>query len=130
MTSSTPPSHQASKHQAELNHNADTVVVLVTVPRRELALSLSHALVASQLCACVNVVPSIVSIYQWHGQVQQDEELLLICKTLSSCVDAVVARVKAEGFAEVPETIALPIIGGAAAYLSWLRDSVVVPAAS
>jgi periplasmic divalent cation tolerance protein len=59
-----------------------------------------------------------------RGKVEEDEELLLLCKTRSACVAAVVSRVKAEGFAELPETIALPIVGGSATYLTWIRETV------
>lgn len=42
---------------------------------------LGGQLVESRLAACVNIIPGVTSIYSWKGEVQKDQELLLIIKT-------------------------------------------------
>lgn len=38
-------------------------------------------LVNAKLAACVNIIPSVQSIYFWEGKVEEGNELLLMVKT-------------------------------------------------
>jgi periplasmic divalent cation tolerance protein len=102
----------------------DVRVVLVTAPDAEVAKTLARALVDERLCACVNLVPAITSVYRWEGEVQEDNEALLIIKTTDASVDALRARVEALHPYDVPEVIALDVTAGAEAYLGWVRKEV------
>jgi periplasmic divalent cation tolerance protein len=55
--------------------------VHTTVGSREDALNIANALVKSKLAACVQI-ETIESVYQWEGQVQQELEWRLTCKTV------------------------------------------------
>jgi periplasmic divalent cation tolerance protein len=96
-------------------------VVLVTVPNREVGLSIAEALVAERLAACANLVPGVFSIYRWQGQVEREAEELLVLKTRSSLVEALGARVRALHPYTVPEIVALPVAAGSEPYLQWLQ---------
>ncbi len=98
------------------------VVVLVTAPSREEGARLARALVEERLAACVNLVPSISSTYWWEGKIEETTETLLVAKTRQEHLDRLVARVRAMHTYTVPEVIALPIIGGNAAYLRWMAE--------
>ncbi len=98
------------------------VVVLVTTPSREEGARLARALVEERLAACVNVVPSIASTYWWEGKIEETTETLLVAKTRQEHLDRLVARVRAMHTYTVPEVIALPIVGGNAAYLRWMAE--------
>ncbi|MFH2006980.1 MAG: divalent-cation tolerance protein CutA [bacterium] len=99
---------------------SEQFVVFVTAPKGELAAQIAHALVGEKLAACVNILPSVRSIYTWDDAVQDDEEQLLIIKTTAERYPALEARVRALHSYEVAEIIALPIVRGSADYLSWL----------
>jgi periplasmic divalent cation tolerance protein len=103
---------------------SDALVVLMMAGSQEEAQKIAAALVREMLAACVNVVPGVSSVYWWEGQVQQDEEWLLIAKTRRDVLDDLVRRVQALHSYDVPEIIALPLVGGSQAYLKWI-DSVV-----
>jgi len=94
----------------------------VTCGSMEEAERIGRALVERREAACVNIVPRIVSIYRWEGEVQHDEEVLLLVKTRRSLVDAVVRTVRELHSYEVPCVTALPVIGGHADYLAWVAD--------
>ncbi|KAG5683660.1 hypothetical protein PVAND_012927 [Polypedilum vanderplanki] len=59
----------------------------VTVPDLDVAKKLSHGIVSNKLAACVNIIPSITSVYEWEGKINEDSELLLMIKTKSDKVN-------------------------------------------
>jgi periplasmic divalent cation tolerance protein len=96
-------------------------VVLITAPDAETGAKIARALVDERLAACVNVLASVRSIYRWEGAVQEAAEVLLIAKTRADREDALARRVRALHPYELPEILALPAVGGSAAYLDWVR---------
>lgn len=94
-------------------------VVLVTVALREEAVAIAQSLVTQNLAACVNLFP-IHSIYTWDGAVQQDDEWQLVIKTNLEHWSKLAQTVQDLHSYDVPELIALPIIEGTPAYLSWM----------
>jgi len=98
------------------------IVVYITVPSQEVGLQIANMLVENNLAACVNILPGVMSIYQWQGQLQQDDELLLIAKTRSGSFDQLASAVKKAHPYDVPEIIALPIVAGSNEYLTWIDE--------
>ncbi|QEQ02365.1 divalent-cation tolerance protein CutA [Thermosynechococcus sp. CL-1] len=96
-------------------------VVMVTTATEAEALSLADQLVAEHLAACVQILP-IQSIYRWQGTVHRDPEWQLLIKTRITLFEQVRDRLLALHSYEVPEIIALPIIAGSPAYLSWVKE--------
>lgn len=94
-------------------------VVLVTAGSEEEALAIADDLVQAQVAACVNVSP-IQSVYIWQGQVQREPEWQLVIKTDLAQFESLSDRIVAQHSYEVPEIVALPIVQGTDAYLSWL----------
>jgi periplasmic divalent cation tolerance protein len=101
----------------------DFAVVLVTVPNEEFAVRLAHDLVAEKLAACVNVLPSVRSVYAWEGEICNEGELLCLVKTRRALFSVLRDRVRELHPYEVPEIIALPLVAGSEPYLAWLRDN-------
>ncbi len=100
----------------------DLRVVFVTVSSEEEGMKIARALVAKKLAACVNLVPGVRSVFRWKGEVKDEKELLLVVKTREPKLAHLVQAVKELHSYTVPETIALPILGGSEAYLAWLRE--------
>ena len=100
------------------------VVVLSAVGAPPDAERIARALVEERLAACVNVVPGVVSIYRWKGNVEQEPELMLVIKTLAERVDALKARLLELHPYELPEVVVIPIVGGHQPYLDWLAEQV------
>jgi len=103
--------------------NYSNIVVFITVPSRESGEKISHALVKDKLAACVNIIPGIFSIYQWNGNIESDNELLLISKSRTALFDKIVTTVRKHHPYDVPEVIALPIIAGSDDYMAWIDES-------
>lgn len=100
----------------------DAIVVLVTASSEEEATALSKILVEERLVACVNILPRLKSIFQWEGKVSEEEECLMILKTVKHLFRAIEKAIITQHSYDVPEIIALPIIDGSNSYLSWVHD--------
>lgn len=96
--------------------------VITTTDSAESAEQLGHGIVAARLGACVQIVGPIRSIYRWEGRVQNDEEWQCWVKTSADRLDALTDHIKKNHRYDVAEVVALPIIGGSSAYLSWVSD--------
>ncbi len=103
---------------------AEEIVVFVTTGSESEAKTISYKLVQDGLVACVNIIPTVQSIFQWEGRVTEEQECLLILKTTVNAFRAVEAAVKAHHSYSVPEIIALPIQMGSSEYLSWIRRQI------
>lgn len=100
------------------------LVCLVTTASLEEAHRIARVLVDERLAACVNVLPGVRSVYRWEGGVEEAEEVLLVAKTVPERFEALRDRVLGLHSYQVPEVVALPVHGAAAAYERWVRESV------
>jgi periplasmic divalent cation tolerance protein len=101
------------------------VVVLITTPDDLIAEDIGQVLVEKKLAACVNIVPHVRSIFTWDGSLESENEVLLIVKTtLTIFQEELMSTVKSMHPYDVPEIIALPLIGGDRAYLDWIDEVV------
>ena len=103
--------------------DTNEIVVLITAPSGGIAEKIACKLLNEELAACANIIPSITSIYKWKGEVHNEQEVLMILKTRSELFDdAFIKTVKHLHPYEVPEIVALPILGGSPDYLAWIAD--------
>ncbi|HLD83041.1 MAG TPA: divalent-cation tolerance protein CutA [Candidatus Omnitrophota bacterium] len=100
------------------------IVVFVTCSNKREALSIAKGLIKQRLCACVNIIKNIESIFWWQGKIGCAKEILLVIKSRKSRLAKIIKLVKSLHSYEVPEIIALPVIGGHKPYLEWLDDSI------
>lgn len=100
------------------------VVVFITASTEEQAKGIAEELLGKKLVACVNILPKLFSLFWWQGKIDSAEEVLLILKTSDELLDEVIAVTKELHSYEIPEIIALPIIGGSEDYLQWISKNV------
>jgi periplasmic divalent cation tolerance protein len=100
------------------------IVILVTAGSEEEARKIAELLLERRKAACVNVVPGVDSSFWWQGKLGSARESLLIVKARASLLPEIIELVKSIHSYEVPEIIALPIIGGNEDYLKWIDDEV------
>jgi periplasmic divalent cation tolerance protein len=96
------------------------VVIFVTAGSREEAEVIADVLLEQCKAACVNIIPAVDSHFRWEEKLETGQEALLIIKTRASLVEEVTNLVKTVHSYDVPEVIALPIIGGNPEYLAWI----------
>ena len=102
---------------------SEPIVVLITAADEAEAGRIAEMLVARRLAACVQILPGMLSIYVWQGEVQREREVLLLAKTTRAHFDELEREVRAIHSYETPEIIALPIAAASEPYLKWLVSS-------
>ncbi|MGQ3672888.1 divalent-cation tolerance protein CutA [Xanthobacter sp. TB0136] len=112
---SVPPAHVPEQ---------DVCLVYSTFPSMESAEQAAQQIVAARLAACANILPGMVSIYEWNGAMERGEEVVLLLKTLAARADELVSRLDALHPYDVPAIVILPATGGLPAYLEWVSRSV------
>ena len=98
----------------------DKIVVLTTADSEEQARLLARHLIEHRLAACVNILPGVRSIYRWKDGIEDATEFVLVIKSRRDLFGALKTELGKMHSYELPETIALPIVDGSEAYLSWL----------
>lgn len=99
------------------------IVVLVTARDKTEAERIARHLVEHKLCACVNIVSPVNSLFRWDNKLDSSEEAMLIIKTKKTLFKKLEEAVKSVHSYEVPEIIALPVVAGSKKYLDWVKAS-------
>jgi periplasmic divalent cation tolerance protein len=96
------------------------VLVYTTFPSIVEAERAGRALVERGLCACVNILPGMISHYRWQGAVERAEEVVMIIKTRGSLTESVGTAVKEMHSYTTPAILVIPIDSIDKGYLDWL----------
>jgi len=97
-------------------------LVYITIQSKDEASKIGRGIIEQNLAACVNIIPGMTSYYRWEGQVQSDEETVLLVKTHTSKLKDVTDYVKEVHSYECPCVISLTLAEGEGneEYLNWL----------
>ncbi|NRA47119.1 MAG: divalent-cation tolerance protein CutA [Oligoflexales bacterium] len=87
-------------------------------------LHIASTLLKEKLIACANILSPISSVYEWEGQVCEENELGVFLKTCSTKYDELEDRIKTLHSYDVPCIIQLPIQNGNQDFLSWISKQV------
>lgn len=98
----------------------DLKLVYATYPSLAGAEAAARQLVEARLVACANILPAMVSVYRWEGQVERADEVVLLLKTTAAQAGAVVEAVRAGHPYEVPAIVILPVEGTHPAFAAWV----------
>ncbi|TCS61229.1 divalent-cation tolerance protein CutA [Varunaivibrio sulfuroxidans] len=101
--------------------STQAVMVYLTTPDRETAEAIARDLIDQRLAACANLIEDMTSIFFWEGEVRHDRECIVILKTQYRVMSDLVAAVKALHPYECPCIVSVPIVGGAADFIHWIK---------
>lgn len=105
-----------------MNEAPQAVFVYITTKDKDEAVKIAKKAVSERLAACANIIDQMSSIYWWEGEIQQDQECVLILKTRQNLVVELTEMVRHVHSYDCPCIVALPIEGGNDAYLAWIRQ--------
>jgi periplasmic divalent cation tolerance protein len=97
------------------------VFVYTTYPSIVEAERAGRALLERRLAACVNILPGMVSLYWWQGQIDRGDEVVMIIKTRASLAEPVRAAVKAMHSYTTPAILVIPIETVDPSYHAWIE---------
>jgi periplasmic divalent cation tolerance protein len=96
------------------------VLVYTTYPSMDEAERAGRTLVERRLCACVNILPRMVSHYWWQGTIERGEEVVMIIKTRASLAERVRVAVKEMHSYATPAVLVIPIETVDPDYQDWI----------
>jgi periplasmic divalent cation tolerance protein len=96
------------------------VFVYTTYPSIVEAEQAGRVLVERRLCACVNILPGMVSIYWWQGAVERGDEVVMLIKTRASLAEQVRAAVKDMHSYTTPAILVIPLESVDPDYHAWI----------
>jgi periplasmic divalent cation tolerance protein len=98
-------------------------LIYITTSGEQESKNIARILLEEKQVACANIISSMNSLYWWEGEIEEDNESILILKTFSENFDKVVERVKQIHSYDVPCILELEIKKGSSDYLDWLEES-------
>jgi periplasmic divalent cation tolerance protein len=96
------------------------VFVYTTYPSVVEAERAGRTLVERRLCACVNILPGMVSLYWWQGAVERGDEVVMIIKTRASLAEAVRAALKETHSYTTPAILVIALESVDPDYHAWI----------
>jgi len=96
---------------------------LSTINKLPLAKKIARHLIRKKIAACVNIVPKVISIYEWDDEICEDTEFLLLIKTLPANVKKLQREIKNLHPYEVPEFVVFKSAEVAPAYFNWAKKN-------
>lgn len=100
------------------------IQVTTTTATRSEAERIADLLVGSRLAACVQVAGPVTSLYRWEGRIESAEEWSCVIKTSADRYREVEAAILSAHRYDVPEIVAVAVVGGNPAYLRWIETEV------
>ena len=96
------------------------VAIYATFPDVATAKTIGRDLVTAGIAACVNILPSMQSIYRWNGHLEEAEEVVAIMKTQYDRVEKLITEIERSHPYDTPAIVVLPIAQGSRPYLDWI----------
>ncbi len=105
-----------------MRSESSAVMIFITCANEEEAAIIAEILLGQKMIACANIIPAVYSRYRWKGEIENKTESMLVIKTGAALLEDIIDRVKNVHSYEVPEILALPVIGGSPDYLAWIES--------
>ena len=106
-----------------MDSRAEVTVVWTTLPGEADGDRFGRTLVEERLAACVSVQSGGRSVYRWRDGIEQDDERSVMIKTTSDRVAQLQTRIRELHPYDEPEILVVPVVGGSASYLNWVKQS-------
>jgi periplasmic divalent cation tolerance protein len=100
--------------------------IYTTWPDAARAQQAGQTLVSEGLCACANILPGMISVYRWQGEIETATEAVMILKTTAVLASALTDRLTELHPYQEPCVLAVKIDEAASApgFLAWVELAV------
>ena len=96
------------------------ILIYSTFENKKEATKVGKELLKKRLIACYNLVP-VESAYLWKGKIEEENEILMICKTKNENFEKVEKYLLEHSDYEIPEVVAVETSYVNKSYLNWIN---------
>lgn len=97
-------------------------LIYVTCKNLTEAQHIAESMLKERLAGCANIIPKMVSMYHWEGQLEKTEEVVLLLKTATDKVSSVLKRVEELHSYDTPCALEFSVESGLEKYQRWILD--------
>jgi len=101
---------------------AEYVFVHTVTESQGNAEALARSVIQAGLAATVQVVGPVSTVTRWESAIEEAQEWQLRITTAAKCLPALEQHIGENHSHSIPEIVVTAIIGGSAAYLSWISS--------
>lgn len=98
-------------------------LIYVTFPNTSEAENIGQELVAAKLAACVNIFPTITSIYRWQNTMQREQEVAMLIKTRADYYEKIEKKLTSTHSYDTCCVLKIPLTAGSEKFLRWIDNS-------
>ncbi len=98
--------------------------VYTTLSDKAKAMEISKTLVKEKLIACSNILENMTSIYEWKGEICEENEVSIIMKTTKEKLKVLEKKIIELHPYECPAILYIPIEGGHDDFFDWIKKQV------
>lgn len=110
-----------------MGNETDPVLIYTTFETVEEAKNVGRVLVESGLAACVNIIPSMTSIYEWQGEIQETGEVVMVIKTRKGCQTQTLRRAKELHPYDTPALLVINPSDADEDFAAWIAEQTKAP---
>jgi periplasmic divalent cation tolerance protein len=96
-------------------------IVYITTSGISESKKIAKKLLEDKLACCINIIPSVESMYLWKGKIEEDSESIMVVKTKSILVEEVIKFVEFVHSYETPCVLEITVNNGSNNYLKWIE---------
>lgn len=100
-------------------------IVYITTSGALESKEIAKKLLEEKIAACINIIPTVDSIYLWKGKTEQDSESIMIVKTKSEMVEEVIKKIEEIHSYEIPCVLEITVNNGSKNYLEWMESELI-----
>ena len=103
----------------------ELIIIKTTVKNKVTRDNIINKLIQNDYVSCINVIENVFSHYKWQGKVENEEEDILLIKTMKRNEKLVYEVIRVIHDYETPEIITIAINNIDSSYLNWANETVV-----
>lgn len=97
------------------------IMIYTTCTSEDEAKQISKILLDENLIACSNIIPKILSIFEWDSKISGQSECALLLKTIEENFDGISNLIKENHSYEMPCIFSLPVKNIESDFGDWVK---------
>lgn len=103
-----------------MTNGNDPVLVYTTFESADDAKKLGRKLVEAGLAACVNIFPTMISVFEWEGALDEAQEAVMIIKTRKGIQSRALSQTKEWHPYDTPALLVIEPSDADAEFAAWI----------